>query len=163
MFALAEKALGEETTISVRGVDSDLWVEFQESVSKKYGTVYGNLGPEVTSALKAWLEIPRPNIRSADVSKYLSKPNVPRVLDPQGSMSVRGLIYESMKKLGGEATVHDVISFIHEKYGQVNSNTIATAMSDLAVNGPPSSLYSLEARFLERVSRGRYRLTKEVD
>ena len=139
-----------------------MWVEFQEMVRRKYGTLYGNLGPEVTSALKAWLDNSRPNLRHVDVSKYLSKPNVPRVLDPQGSMSVKGLIYESMKNFGGEASVHKVISFIHEKYGPVNSNTIATAMSDLAINGPPSSLYRIEARFLRRISRGRYRLTREL-
>ena len=151
-----------ETIISVRGVDPEVWEAFQGSVRKKYGNLYGKLGPEVTSALKAWLEAPPPpkKLEQLDISKYFLKMDVPSVLVRGGALSVKSLIYEAVKSLGGEATIRDVIAFVHEKYGPVKESTIATAMSDLAVNGPPSSLYSVEARFLQRVSRGRYRLTK---
>ena len=73
---------------------------------------------------------------------------------------MKQLILEAMRETGGEAYIQEVISYIHEKYGRVNPNTISTAMSDLAVNGPPSSLYPMETRFLERVARGKYRLIR---
>lgn len=150
-----------DSIVSIRGVDPEVWGAFQEGVRRKYGSTYGKLGPEVTSALKAWLEAPP--ARRGKYSEYLVKPDVPRVLDRRGGRSVKSLIHKTMKDLGGEATIQDVIRFVHEKYGPVKESTIATAMSDLATNGPPSSLYGMEARFLERVSRGRYRLIRVLD
>lgn len=135
-----------------------VWKKFQENVVEKYGEVYGKLGPEVTAALKAWSEKPISKVRDLDYTKYTLKPDVPAVLDPSGALSVRSLILEAMKARGGEANTQEVIGYIHEKYGPVNDNTISTAMSDLAVNGPPSSTYRTEKRFLRRVSRGTYRL-----
>jgi hypothetical protein len=153
--------MGEETTITVRGVDLEVWKEFQKSIIDKYGDIYGKLGPEVTNALRNWLEKGSSEPPKIDFTKYSIKVGVPRVLDPNGGMSVRQLILDAMKAKGSEAYIQEVISYIHGKYGPVNPNTISTAMSDLAVNGPPSSLYPMEQRFLRRVSRGRYRLEKE--
>lgn len=148
----------DETTITVRGVDLGVWKQFQEKVVEKYGEVYGKLGSEVTAALRAWSEKPSSKARDIDYTKYTLKPGVPAVLDPNGALSVRSLILEAVKARGGEASTQEAIGYIHEKYGPVNDNTISTAMSDLAVNGPPSSTYKMEKRFLRRVSRGRYRL-----
>lgn len=152
----------EETTITVRGVDLKVWKQFQAQVVEKYGEIYGKLGPEVTGALKAWLARSGSKAENVDYSKYTLKPGVPAVLDPNGALSVRSLILEAMKARGGEANTQEVIGYIHGKYGPVNDNTISTAMSDLAVNGPPSSTYKMEKRFLVRISRGRYRLEKET-
>ena len=152
----------QEITITVRGVDSEVWGEFQDSIRKKNnGNLYGFLGPELTAALKSWLNAKTQDSKS-DYSKYLTKPDVPRVLDSQGGLSVKGLVFGVMKALGGEASIQEVTTYVRQKYGPVNPNTISTAMSDLSVNGPPSSLYRVEQRFLRRVSRGRYRLERET-
>jgi hypothetical protein len=152
--------MGEDTTITVRGVDLDVWKEFQKSIIDKYGNLYGYLGPEVTNALKSYLGTSKPETRRTDYSSYAAKPDIPRVLDSAGTKSVRDLILEAFHSLGEEATIQEVTSFIHQKYGNVNPNTISTSMSDLSINGPPSSLYREDQKFLERVSRGRYRLLK---
>lgn len=44
------------TTISVRDVDLDVWKEFQKRIIDLYGSLYGQLGTEVTEALRLWLE-----------------------------------------------------------------------------------------------------------
>jgi len=43
-------------TISVRDVDLDVWKEFQKRIIDLYGSLYGQLGTEVTKALELWLE-----------------------------------------------------------------------------------------------------------
>jgi len=45
-----------DTTITIRGVDSNIWKEFQSGIVSLYGNLYGNIGQEVTNALKVWLE-----------------------------------------------------------------------------------------------------------
>jgi len=45
-----------DTTVTVRGVDSEAWKEFQSGIVSLHGNLYGNIGQEVTSALKLWLE-----------------------------------------------------------------------------------------------------------
>jgi len=68
------------------------------------------------------------------------------------------LIKEAMSKLGGRASIQEVFGYIKSKHRGVNRNTVSTAMSDLSVNGPPSSLYPMSKRFLFRIGRGRYEL-----
>jgi hypothetical protein len=68
------------------------------------------------------------------------------------------LIKEAMTKLGGRASIQEVFEYIKSKRRSVNRNTISTAMSDLSVNGPPSSLYHMSRRFLFRIGRGQYEL-----
>lgn len=43
------------TTITVRGVDPEVWREFQSGIVKMHGNLYGNIGEEVTNALSLWL------------------------------------------------------------------------------------------------------------
>ena len=45
-----------ETTVTVRGVDSKAWKGFQAGIVSLHGNLYGNIGQEVTNALKLWLE-----------------------------------------------------------------------------------------------------------
>lgn len=45
-----------DTTITVRGVDSKEWKEFQSGIVSLHGNLYGNIGQEVTNALGLWLE-----------------------------------------------------------------------------------------------------------
>jgi transitional endoplasmic reticulum ATPase len=45
-----------ETTVTVRGVDSKAWKGFQTGIVSLHGNLYGNIGQEVTNALKLWLE-----------------------------------------------------------------------------------------------------------
>jgi len=68
------------------------------------------------------------------------------------------LIKEAMVKLGGRASIREVFECIKSKHRGVNRSTVSTAMSDLSVNGPPSSLYPMSRRFLFRIGRGQYEL-----
>jgi len=45
-----------DATVTIRGVDSKAWKEFQSGIVSLYGNLYGNIGQEVTNALKLWLE-----------------------------------------------------------------------------------------------------------
>ncbi len=45
-----------DTTITIRGIDSKAWKEFQRGIVSLYGNLYGNIGQEVTNALKLWLK-----------------------------------------------------------------------------------------------------------
>ena len=45
-----------DTTVTIRGVDSKAWTEFQSGIVSLHGNLYGNIGQEVTNALKLWLE-----------------------------------------------------------------------------------------------------------
>lgn len=69
----------------------------------------------------------------------------------------KDLIREAVEKIGGIVSIDNVVRHISSKYPGINKDTISTAMSDLAVNGPPSSLYKDSEKFLFRVERGKYR------
>ena len=45
-----------DTTVTIRGVDSKAWKEFQRGIVSLHGNLYGNIGHELTNALKLWLE-----------------------------------------------------------------------------------------------------------
>ena len=45
-----------DITVTIRGVDSKAWKEFQGGIVSLHGNLYGNIGQEVTNALKLWLE-----------------------------------------------------------------------------------------------------------
>jgi len=44
------------TTVTIRGVDLEVWKKFQKKIIDIYGNIYGNLGREMTKALELWLE-----------------------------------------------------------------------------------------------------------
>lgn len=44
-----------DTTVTIRGVDSKTWKEFQSGIVSLHGNLYGNIGPEATNALQLWL------------------------------------------------------------------------------------------------------------
>jgi len=140
--------MGEETTITVRGVDLDVWKEFQKAIIDKYGNLYGYLGQELTKALDYWLQNKQP---SAQGGAQELKPG----------KSVKSMIKEALQSLGGEATIQQVSAYVKDRYHDFNLGSISTGMSDLSVNGSPSSLYPKDKRILERVSRGRYRLLRQ--
>lgn len=73
-------------------------------------------------------------------------------------MSYYVLIKEAMLTLGGRASIEEVFECIRSKRPDTKRSTVSTAMSDLSVNGPPSSLYPMSRRFLLRIGRGRYEL-----
>lgn len=133
--------MSEDTTITVRGIDMMTWKEFQKAIIDRYGNLYGYVGPELTKALEYWLE------------RRVETPPVKRTTD-----TIADKIREAITHLGGEATIQQVCSYLNERYPGLNQGSISTSISDLSVNGPPSSLYSEDKKFLERVSRGRYRL-----
>ncbi len=73
--------------------------------------------------------------------------------------SARVLIKDAMDDIGGVVTIEVVANWISERHPyQFERDTIGTAMSDLSVNGPSSSDYREEQKFLFRVERGEYRL-----
>ncbi|MEE9595020.1 MAG: hypothetical protein V3V92_06435, partial [Candidatus Hydrothermarchaeales archaeon] len=73
--------------------------------------------------------------------------------------STRELIEEAVTHKSVIVTIDDMVNWISLKYPhQIERETIATAMSDLSVNGPPSSSYREDQKFLFRVERGKYRL-----
>lgn len=147
---------GQETTITVRGVQLKTWKEFQKAIIDQYGNLYGYLGPEVTTALGLWLDN-RSSSKASGVTdaEIPADPTITRI----GTNAY--IIREALKDLGGEATIQQVISHLSQKYDSVDSESISTSMSDLATNGPPSSPYPKEKRFLKRVARGRYRLVSK--
>jgi hypothetical protein len=158
--------MSEETTISVRGIDMKTWKEFQKAIIDQYGNLYGYIGPELTKALGYWLErragtsVPgttRPDATPTDegVERHYVGPG-PAVFTTNAAR-----IREAMTHFGGEATIQQVCSYLNEKYPGLNQGSISTSMSDLSINGPPSSLYSEDKKFLQRVARGRYRLVRE--
>jgi hypothetical protein len=136
-----------DTTVTVRGVDLETWKEFQKSIIDIYGNLYGYVGPELTKALKLWLEKSGSGTAAVRTKRQPGK-------------TAKEMIREALTSLGGEATIQEVTGYIRDKYGLVNVNSISTDMSDLSINGPKSSLYPASQRFLERVSRGRYRVLK---
>jgi len=69
-------------------------------------------------------------------------------------------IREALEHLGGEGTIEQVKDYIVSKYGS-RWKDISTEMADLTFPGSKSSGYKISERFLERVSRGRYRLRKK--
>jgi len=44
-----------DTTITIRGVSSEAWKKFQSGIVSLHGNLYGNIGQEVTNALRLWL------------------------------------------------------------------------------------------------------------
>jgi transitional endoplasmic reticulum ATPase len=45
-----------DVTVTIRGVDSEVWREFQRGIISLHGNLYGNVGREVTNAFRLWLE-----------------------------------------------------------------------------------------------------------
>ncbi len=45
-----------DTTVTVRGVDSKVWKDFQRGIVSLHGNLYGNIGQEATNALALWLD-----------------------------------------------------------------------------------------------------------
>jgi len=45
-----------DATVTIRGVDSKTWKEFQTGIVNLHGNLYGNIGQEVTNALNLWLD-----------------------------------------------------------------------------------------------------------
>jgi len=81
------------------------------------------------------------------------------------SKPLHKMIREAMESLGGERTIREVFDWIDSHYPEekVNYISVSTAMSDLSINGLPSSQYPMNKRFLWRVRRGVYRLANEKD
>ena len=73
------------------------------------------------------------------------------------------IIYEIMAESGKPCSIKEMYERIRSKYpkNEINRNTVSTSMSDLSVNGPDSSGYSMEKRFLRRIGRGLYELIQE--
>jgi len=45
-----------DATVTIRGIDSKTWKEFQTGIVNLHGNLYGNIGQEVTNALNLWLD-----------------------------------------------------------------------------------------------------------
>ena len=74
-------------------------------------------------------------------------------------MTAAELIREALESMGGEGSIPDVQAWVRRnRPGFVTDSTIATSMADLAYPGNASSTYARDARFLERVGPGRYRI-----
>jgi hypothetical protein len=74
-------------------------------------------------------------------------------------MTSAELIRAALESMGGEGSIPEVQDWVRRTHpGIVADSTISTDMADLADPGNASSTYPMEARFLERVSRGRYRI-----
>lgn len=81
------------------------------------------------------------------------------------SKPLRLMLLEAMKALGGERSISEVYNWIDSHYldENVSRSSLSTSMADLSLNGPPSSLYTMNERFLWRVRRGVYRLATNED
>lgn len=66
-------------------------------------------------------------------------------------------IKEAMEALGGEANARDVRDWVEARYPGRWAD-VTTDMADLTEPGNASTTYRQDQRFLQRVSRGRYRL-----
>lgn len=66
-------------------------------------------------------------------------------------------IKEAMVALGGDGSIEEVTEWIKARYGD-RWKDIRTRIADLTYPGNSSSSYTPSERFLERVSRGVYRL-----
>jgi len=77
------------TTISVRDVDLDVWKEFQKRIIDLYGSLYGQLGTEVTKALKLWLE--KTKVPEKMTKKYIIL-NVGRNHSVKGNPNLKTLL-----------------------------------------------------------------------
>lgn len=74
-------------------------------------------------------------------------------------MTAAELIREALESMGGEGDIRDVQEWVRRnRPGFVTDSTISTAMADLTHPGNASSTYAEDARFLERVESGRYRI-----
>jgi len=60
-----------EITITVRGVDLEVWKEFQKRIIDIHGNLYGNLGIEVTHALELWLDKKSEEYEDQQVERYI--------------------------------------------------------------------------------------------
>jgi len=70
---------------------------------------------------------------------------------------VSSAIEEALLTLGGEAGLSEIVAAVESRHpGRWRS--VATAIADLTYPGNASSRYPLDARILERVGHGRYRL-----
>jgi len=72
--------------------------------------------------------------------------------------TISTIIREAMENLGGKASIKEVVNYLKSRYPNIKEGAISTSMSDLSVNGPPSSTYSMSQRFLFRIERGKYAL-----
>ena len=77
--------------------------------------------------------------------------------------TMREIIYENMGKVGDSCSINDMYEKIRRKYPkiEINRNTVSTQMSDLSTNGPDSSTYPMNKRFLKRIGRGEYQLRRK--
>lgn len=66
-------------------------------------------------------------------------------------------IWQAMNALGGERSIQEVRDWLDAHYPG-RWKDVGTPMADLASPGNPSSQYSPERRFLERVADGVYRI-----
>jgi hypothetical protein len=69
------------------------------------------------------------------------------------------MIREAVRSSFGEVSIDEVLKWIRLNYrnDDVKRNTISKTMSQLCINGPPSSRYPDSKKFLYRVGRGIYR------
>jgi len=73
------------------------------------------------------------------------------------------IIKEAMENLSGKASIKEVVNYLKSRYRNIKEDTISTSMSDLSVNGPPSSPYPMSQRFLIRIERGLYELNESKE
>jgi hypothetical protein len=68
-------------------------------------------------------------------------------------------IEEALRSLGGVAWLSEIVAAVESRHPG-RWRCVATAIADLTYPGNTSSLYPLDARILERVAQGRYRLRR---
>ncbi len=74
-----------------------------------------------------------------------------------GEITADEAILNAMKALGGTRSVKEVGDWVESHY-PLRWKGIGTQMADLTFKGNRSSGYAPDRQFLERVSRGHYRL-----
>jgi hypothetical protein len=76
-------------------------------------------------------------------------------------VSLRDLIREAMKRLGGRGSVSHIYALIHADYPDIRYRSISRSMRELARNRPSRSRFSQDEKILWKVGRGVYELYSE--
>ncbi|MFB0523243.1 MAG: AAA family ATPase [Candidatus Bathyarchaeia archaeon] len=127
-----------DTTITIRGVDTKAWKEFQRGIVSLHGNLYGNIGQEATNALKLWLE------------RYKGKESADGV--PHDRLSV------SYNDIGG---LRDEIQTIREmvemplKHSELFRWLNLIPSKGVLIHGPPGTGKNLLARVATKEAKAR--------